>query len=133
MGRNCSISLFSIFHFCLPPFKIFACAFFVFSVGLEAQSSLEDEARENNIASTSAVVSVYDAETDSEYEYEDQANRHENDDTVAQCGDYEPKPNRELPPLPDFFKRRKFFLFGEFSEDLRRKLKRIIIAYNGLA
>lgn len=95
-----------------------------------ADSSLEPKTVNGNVATTLAdTTSVYDAETDSEYEYEDDVN---NEAAKPDEQQSDSKPNGELPPLPDFFKRRKFFLFGEFSEDQRRHLKRLIIAYNGV-
>ena len=37
----------------------------------------------------------------------------------------------DLPPLPDFFKQKGFFLYGSFPAAERRKLFRYITAYNG--
>jgi len=37
----------------------------------------------------------------------------------------------ELPPLPNFFKNKKFFMYGTFSAQERKRLHRYIVAYNG--
>ena len=43
-----------------------------------------------------------------------------------------PKANRpDLPPLPDYFNREKFLIFGDFEPVERRRLLRYITAYNG--
>ena len=85
--------------------------------------------------------SAYDVETDEEYDpYQDMEN--EDDQLVSMPTKPTKKEtpdktealnleNVELPPLPDFFKRRKFLLFGSFDSELRRMMKRLIIAYNG--
>ena len=36
-----------------------------------------------------------------------------------------------LPDLPDIFHRKKFFFYGKFSQSVRRRMLRFIIAYNG--
>lgn len=36
-----------------------------------------------------------------------------------------------LPELPNFFKQKRFFLFGQFSSSKKHDMGRFIIAYNG--
>ncbi|XP_075262849.1 DNA repair protein XRCC1-like [Convolutriloba macropyga] len=104
--------------------------------------------------------SAYDVETDEEYNpYEEQAHYDSDDEpeqlisikkasssttttttttenkTTSKQEDTDKESNldeMELPPLPDFFRRRKFMLFGSFDSEMRRIMKRLIVAYNGI-
>ena len=89
-------------------------------------------------AEVSKTVSVYDAETDSEDEIAPgpsfntkQESPVKTTSSIPAKLDFDNLDEVELPPLPDFFKRKKFLLFGNFDSDARRLLKRFIIAYNG--
>ena len=36
-----------------------------------------------------------------------------------------------LPDLPDFFKRKTFFLYGKWDDGERRTVRRYLVAYDG--
>ena len=64
-------------------------------------------------------LSIYDASTDDEEPTE--ANNHAEMSTS----------DTELPELPDLFRGKKFFFYGKFDSAEQRKMRRLIIAYNG--